>query len=188
MPYDLHKPADNSPKYLIRFRGGAMIPRINQMAPCRVELTCNAIETILESLYRRPLLLEVFYVDTNGREWEINFTNYKKILPKEPAKEVEPPKTPKVSNEETDMKMEPIPVATSDMVVEKTEIPNATEEMNSGVVELDHEKEEVLDITKEPKDSSDEREPVNEDHTESNSVNPYSNQYQNNRNRNKHRH
>lgn len=92
MPYSLIKENPNEPRYPIRFRGAAMIPRINQMAPCRVELTMRAITEVMESLYRHPLRLEVFYVDPNKREWEINFMNYKKILPSSPVKKAEEPK------------------------------------------------------------------------------------------------
>ena len=81
MPYMLNRPEDKSRKFLIRFRGAAMIPRLNQMAPCRVELSLEAIGQILESLYRHPLRLEVKYVDPSKREWDINYSNYMKILP-----------------------------------------------------------------------------------------------------------
>lgn len=72
---------NGDPKFTIRFRGSAMIPRLNQMAPCRLELTFDAITQILESLYRRPMFLEVYYIDNHDREWEITYSNYMKILP-----------------------------------------------------------------------------------------------------------
>lgn len=71
----------NQTKYPIRFRGTAMIPKLNQFAPCRVELNITAIESILETLYRRPMFLEMYYVDPSDREWELTYSNFRKILP-----------------------------------------------------------------------------------------------------------
>lgn len=90
MPYDPKKQDTGGMKYPVRFRGCAMIPRINQMAPCRMELTLPMIETILESLHTRPRILEVYYVDANGKEWEINYGNFKKIIPTAKNRKPEP--------------------------------------------------------------------------------------------------
>ena len=115
MPYSLIKENPNEPRYPIRFRGAAMIPRINQMAPCRVELTMRAITEVMESLYRHPLRLEVFYVDPNKREWEINFMNYKKILPSAPVKKIEEPQVEIVEE------YNPFPTKEEKVQVEPTE-------------------------------------------------------------------
>lgn len=118
MPYKLNAANDNTtPKYAIRFRGAALIPYINQMAPCRMNLTMDTIKGILESLYRRPMRLEVKYVDANQKEWEINYTNYRKILPAGGS-------VPPLPQEQA----APIPPAT-EPAPEPELIPVATEEM-----------------------------------------------------------
>lgn len=104
MPYKSNRQLSEERKYLIRFRGSAIIPRLNQMAPCRLELTIDTIGSILESLYRRPLRMEVMYVDKSGKEWELKYSNYRKILPTEEekvvVKAIETPKPVDIIEEE----------------------------------------------------------------------------------------
>lgn len=129
MPYSLKKTEDNSPKYTIRFRGAAMIPKLNQMAPCRVELSLSAISQILESLYRRPMRLEVKYIDKNKREWEINYSNYMKILPVNQNAE-------KKNNSDTDVVVTPV-VEPVNNIIEPTYTSNVTDQTVSSDVNDD---------------------------------------------------
>lgn len=121
MPYKSNRQLSEERKYLIRFRGSAIIPRLNQMAPCRLELTMDTIGSILESLYRRPLRMEVMYVDKFGKEWELKYNNYRKILPTEEEKIVlKAIKTPDPITTETSEFVE-IPTVVEQPVI--TEIP-----------------------------------------------------------------
>lgn len=111
-------------KFPIRFRGSAMIPKLNQFSPCRVDLSFDAIESILETLYRRPMFLEVYYVDKSGHEWEINYTNFRKILPlNEPTTPPTPPvKEKNIDTSEYDM------ITTEEEILTET---TSTEEVSS---------------------------------------------------------
>lgn len=137
MPYNLNASKNNDmPKYTIRFRGAALIPYINQMAPCRMNLTMDTIKGILESLYRRPMRLEVKYVDPNQKEWEINYTNYRKILPASGG----------VSSMQTHQEFTPIP-SHMGPVPEPELIPVATEEdIDMGYYPYIEEGEELGDL------------------------------------------
>lgn len=170
----------NEPTYKIRFRGGAMIPRIAQMAPCRLDLTYKVIESILESLYRRPLLLEVYYVDVNGKEWPINYGNYKKVLPKlpetpkVPGKLVE--KTPEVKKE--DPMPKPIEPVAQEEPVEIIKEEELAEQIES-VANMEDRMEEMETIVDDEEKSQPAPKPE------------YNNQYRNNNQynkNNKHRH
>lgn len=96
MPYQVNQNDASDPKYDIRVRGTAMIPRLNQMAPLRTKLTLTAIEQILESLYRRPVRIEVKYIDRAGKEWELTYANFRKII----LSDVPPPKPDNGGGEE----------------------------------------------------------------------------------------
>ena len=172
MPYNINSPADNSPKYQIHIRGTAMIPRLNQMAPCRVNLSYNMIETLLESLHRHPLRVEVMYVDASGKEWALTYANFRKILPK-PVPQTPPPVSRRMdthSNPASVSQVDP-PSITPDPSVIKAQMYKPVEKEEAPVVDPVQPDSDVIDeVTTTDDESSPEEESSEESSEESRSM------------------